>query len=98
MDHSFDSSNTTINTIDGDVSSYSNPYFVGWTTFQILLSISFLCSFLTFCLTQFHHRIKTTFYSRLMKYLTGQDSVWTLICLVQCSINSHQGVFYGGYF
>ncbi|AYV87216.1 MAG: hypothetical protein Sylvanvirus37_1, partial [Sylvanvirus sp.] len=90
-------SNMNVTRMDTDSSlDYPNPYAGGWIGFQVLLSVSIVFSGSSFILMQFHPRFKFTLQSRILKFLCGQDFIWSSLCLSQCIINDESGVFYGG--
>ena len=87
------SSNITAIGVNENVYYYS----AGWVGFQILLGISIVFCSLTCFIAHSHSKLKNRFHEKLVKYLTGQGALWSLICFIQCSINSYHGYFYGGF-
>ena len=86
-----------MNSTDAQDDALTNPYAWGWTSFEVILSLATVSSGLTFVLTQFqHHDPQHLSHCRLIKYLTSQECVWSMICLIQCALNIHHGAFFGG--
>src|SRR5581483_4974712 len=79
-----------------DILQIPNPYAGGWNAFEVLLSLSVVFSGTTFLFTQFRSDLSKNFHARLIKYLSGQEALWSILCLVQCAFNSYYGYFYGG--
>ena len=69
----------------------------GWVGFLVLLIPTFIANVVTFVLVTFSPRLRRSSSAYLIRYLTLEDALFSLACLVQCSLNLSQRQIVGGF-
>jgi hypothetical protein len=70
-------------------------FYAGWIAFQVLLLPTFLTNLGTFLLISTSDKLRTSGPSKIIRLLTLQDAVWSLFCLIQCTLNLANMQMYG---